>query len=61
MAEEVDLDKIDDDVLDAAFWLQEHIRRDGIDAVPFMDMAYRRAKDGDQDVAEAIDREFSKL
>jgi hypothetical protein len=57
----VDLDKYDPDVIDAAFWLQEHIRENGIDAVPFMDMAGRRARDGDQDVAEAIDAELRKL
>lgn len=46
-----------DGVIEKAFWLQEKIRRDGIDAIEFMEQARRWAeKDADRVVADAIDR-----
>lgn len=46
-----------DTVVEKAFWLQEKIRRDGIDAIEFMEQARRWAeKDADNVVADAIDR-----
>lgn len=60
MADKVDLSQYDQSTIDAAFWLQEHIRVHGIDAVGFMDVAHRRAvKDGPNDIADGISKEFT--
>lgn len=58
----VNLDEYDDEVLAKAFWLQEHIRRHGIDGIQYS----RRARDiarihGTDTVADFIDDELNKL
>lgn len=60
--ETVDLSQYDDELIEAAFWLQEHIRREGIEAVPFMDRAEVYARqDGPEQVAEDISHQLRWL
>lgn len=49
------IDAVDDDTLDRAFWLQEHIKDNGIDAVRYMKAAEEWAEESaDDTVADAI-------
>lgn len=58
----VDLDEYDQEVISKAFWLQEHIRRYGIDGIYFSRRAREIARvHGPKDVANSIDRELRKL
>ena len=53
---------VPDDILTKAFWLQEKLKEDGLDAVEFMQEAEEWAEDnGVEIVSENIDRELSKL
>lgn len=59
--ETVDLSQYDDELIEASFWLQEHIRREGIEAVPFMDRAEIYAYDEGPDVvADNISQELRR-
>jgi len=50
---------VPDDTLQKAFWLQEHIRREGIDAVKFMSAAREYAeRHGEDTIAGYIEREL---
>jgi hypothetical protein len=58
----VDLSEYDDEVISKAFWLQEHIRRYGIDGIYFTRHARSVAiQDGSDTVADFIDRELNRL
>lgn len=58
----VDLDDYDDEVIAKAFWLQEHIRRYGIDGIHFSRRAKHVAEvQGPKIVADEIDKELKKL
>lgn len=50
---------VDSETLDRAFWLQQHIKEEGIDAVRYMERAERYVKENAADnVAEAISMEL---
>jgi hypothetical protein len=52
----------DEGTIEAAFWLQEHIRKNGIDAVRFMETAEAQVRDqGPDTVADKISSEIQKL
>lgn len=58
----VDLDAYDDEVIAKAFWLQEHIRRYGIDGIHYTRRAREIARiHGSDTVADFIDDELRKL
>lgn len=60
--EEVDLSRFDSDTIDKAFWLQEHIRRHGVEGINYMFHARTHARTrGPREVADQIDREISRL
>lgn len=58
----VDLNAYDDEVISKAFWLQEHIRRYGIDGIYFTRRARNVAvQEGPDTVANFIEAELRKL
>lgn len=58
----VDLSQYDDETVAKAFWLQEHIRRYGIDGIHFTKRAKRVAEvQGPKIVAHEISQELKKL
>lgn len=58
----VDLGSYDDETIAKAFWLQEHIRRYGIDGIHFSRRARRVAEvSGPKIIANEIDKELKKL
>lgn len=62
MAEEVDLSRFSPETVDKAFWLQEHIRRNGIEGINYMFHARTEARTrGPRVVADNISNELRKL
>lgn len=62
MPKDVDLSEYDEETLAKAFWLQEHIRRYGIDGIHFMWRARGEAhRSGPEQVADAIESELKKV
>lgn len=58
----LDLSQYDDEVVSKAFWLQEHIRRYGIDGIYFTEHARTVAeREGPDIVAKHIDNQLKKL
>lgn len=58
----VNLSDYDDDVIAKAFWLQEHIRRTGLDGVNYSQVGEGVAEEiGDDVVAQEIDKELKTL
>lgn len=58
----VNLDEYDDEVVAKAFWLQEHIRRYGIQGIYFSETAVGVAeREGPDIIADHIDRQLKKL
>lgn len=58
----VDLSEYDDEVIAKAFWLQEHIRKNGLDGIHYMRQAERVAEEGGPlIVAHEIGKELKKL
>ena len=58
----VNLSDYDDEVVAKAFWLQEHIRRTGLDGVNYSEVGESLAEEvGDDVVAQEIDKELAKL
>lgn len=58
----IDLSQYDDEVIAKAFWLQEHIRRYGIQGIYFSETALGVARTRGPDiVADSIGRELKKL
>ena len=59
---EVDLDRYDSETISKAFWLQEYIRRHGIDGIHYMFHARTVARnEGPRDLADNISNEFRRL
>lgn len=60
--EEVDLSRFDSDTINKAFWLQEHIRRHGVEGIHYMFHAKSEARTrGPREVVDHIDREIARL
>lgn len=58
----VDLDSYSDETIAKAFWLQEKIRRDGIEGIGFMSRGARAwIDDGPDTVADVISRQLRGL
>jgi hypothetical protein len=62
MPETLDLSQYDEEVVAKAFWLQEHIRRYGLDGIQYSEVGERVAADeGPEIIAANISKEFRKL
>jgi len=62
MSRTLDLSNYDDEVLAKAFWLQEHIRRTGLDGVNYSEVGKGVADDvGSDVVAQEISKELKSL
>ena len=58
----VNLSDYDEDVIAKAFWLQEHIRRTGLDGVNYSQVGEGIAEtQGDDIVAQEISKELKKI
>jgi len=62
MPQTVNLENYDEEVVAKAFWLQEHIRRTGLDGVNYSAVGEGVAENvGDDVVANEIDKELKSL